>query len=113
MFKHDYSKSQKSNKLGVNRLGAFSVIKLTDKTAMMVYFPIHKRIHLVIRVSNVDQYVQQPEDIAPAVADRPAPVPTIKGGKHVVDQILSHQRRGRGIQFFTLTKGSSHYDAAW
>lgn len=53
-------------------------------------------------------------DIARTEVPRPEPVPDERGELlFVVDSILKHRRRGRGLQFLTLMRGAPQHEAEW
>jgi len=113
LFTDAYYKSQKSEKLSARRFGPFEVRNLVGKNAVKLDLPPHLKIHPVVHVSHTVPFVEQPKDIAIPRAQKPAPVPAVDGVEHVVDQILSHRKRGRGYQFLTLMIGDPTNDATW
>ena len=104
LFTDAYAKSQDSSKLTARRFGPYRILKLIGKNAVKIELPAHLKIHPVIHVAHTKPHYVQPHDIAIPVPERSAPVPTPLGDEYVVEEILAHRRRGRGLQFLTLMK---------
>lgn len=80
---------------------------------MRLDLPSHMRMHSVIHISHTITYVEEREDVAPAVAEEPALVPTIEGEVRVDHKIVSHRKMGRGCQFLISMKGDHYHDVVW
>ena len=114
IFKDFIAKVQTSAKLGARRFGPFEVIKTVGKNAVQLKLPDGARIHPVLHIEHTRPHRSQPEDIAAA---RPPKPRAVKWKNHelqyVVEEIMSHRRRGRKYQFLILMKNAPRHDAAW
>ncbi len=99
-FRDHYIRERPSNKLGSKRIGPFPIVELVGQNAVRLNLPATMRVHLVINVSHISPYYEQPDDIA-VIRAEPPPLPTISplGPEYEAEEILQHRRRGEGHQF--------------
>ena len=114
LFRDAIAKTQPSDKLSAKRFGPFEIKELIGKHAIRLDLPQSIKLHPVVHVVHTVPYKEQPLNIAPSITPRPKPVPDNDGSLlYVVDTILSHRKRGRGLQFLTLMKGAPSHEAQW
>ena len=103
-----------SDKLSAKRFGPFTILELIGKNAIRLQLPENVNIHPVVHVVHMTNYRTQPGAISQPIHTRPDPVPSASGEMvFVVDRILAHRRRGRGLQWLTLMKGVPQHGAQW
>ncbi len=114
LFKDSYLKSQQSDKLSGKRFSPFFVKKLVGKNAAKVELPCHLKIHDVVHVFHTKSYHEQASDFSAPVKKSPDPIPAVGGEEYIVELILNHRKRGKGVSISScLMKGSPTRDAEW
>lgn len=88
----DCSKWSEMDELIGKQFDAFTVIQLLDDNALRPDLPRNMNTHTAIHRLLVTPYVKQPENTAPAGAERPAPVSIIARVEHFADNILSNRK---------------------
>ncbi len=112
LFMNAYARSQPSEEFKEKRYGPFKILQLIGKTAVKLDLSSNVKGHPV-NVSFTVPYHEQPLDIGNPFPEKPVPVETPEGPGFVVEEILSHRKRGHGYQFLTLMKGAPRHEASW
>ena len=114
LFRDSVSCAQESKKLSARRFGPFEILECVGKNAVSVKLPDNVKIYDVVNVLHTTPHKEQPADIAGELPPRTEPIPDGVGDTlFVVDCIVRHRRRGRGVQFLTLMKEASQHEAQW
>jgi len=99
--------------LDQKKLGPFKVVKKIGRSAYQIQLPMSwSRIHPVfneVLLTPVDdpQFVQQVEP------EPPGPIDMEGEPEYEVEEVVSSQRRGRGIQYLVKWKGYGNEENTW